>query len=401
MQAAQAMEIRNPGPLKSVGTVQLIFAACAVIGVAVFALGLTQNPERAWFSYLHNHFYFMSLALGGIFFAAVQWATSAMWSAPVRRIAESFTAYLPIAILTFIGLYFGLSKIYIWTNHAVVHGDIVLEGKKGYLSVPFFMIRNLIALGLMYGLTRKLIGRSIQQDSDRNAAHTLKNRILSPAFLLVFAVGFTMMSFDQLMSLDPHWFSTMFGVYCFAGLFYSVLALTTVVTVLLRRQGALAGIVNDNHLHDLGKFMFAFTVFWAYIGFSQYMLIWYANMPEETPYFIHRLSGGWMKVSAFLLFGKFMVPFFFLLPREAKRNETRLLTVGIFMLIAQWIDMLWLTQPESVLGHEGPVIGVQEIGTMLGFLGLFGLTTLRFLTRHNVVAIGDPRLVESVTHHHQ
>jgi hypothetical protein len=280
-----------------------------------------------------------------------------------------------------------------------VKGDVILEGKAGYLNIGFFMIRNVIAILAWIFFSNKMIGNSIAQDSTKEFKLTLKNRTLAPGFLAVFAITFTMTSFDHLMSLDPHWFSTMFGVYCFAGLFYSTLALTCLIAIALQNRGAMSGILNDNHLHDLGKFMFAFTVFWAYIGFSQFMLIWYANLPEETGYFLHRLEGGWLYVSIFLLVGKFMVPFFALLPRGAKRTNNRLFAVGVFMMIAQWIDVMWMVQPEFF--KTGPVFGPLEIGITLGFIGIFGLCVARFLSRNNIVAIGDPRLAESIYHHHQ
>jgi hypothetical protein len=262
-----------------------------------------------------------------------------------------------------------------------------------------FIIRDLIAVALWIGFAWKMVGNSLKQDTQGGARLTNVNRAMSPAFLLVFAVTLTMWAFDQLMSLDPHWFSTMFGVYVFAGLFYSTLALIGVVTILAKRAGKLDGIVNENHLHDIGKFMFAFTVFWAYIGFSQFMLIWYANLPEETGYFLRRFAEGWLPVSIFLLVGKFMVPFFLLMPRDAKRNENLLLGVGIFMLFAQWVDMMWIVQPEFF--HDGPQFGLPELGTTAGFFGVFALIVSRFLSKNNIVAIGDPRLAESVYHHHQ
>lgn len=396
---AHSSEIRNPGPFAAGAGLKTIFLVLAALGLAAFAAGLNADAKRAWFSFVLNHFYFMSLAIGGLFFASIQWLTGAMWSAPVRRVAEAFTAYLPVALIAFIALYFGIHHLYSWSHTEHVQGDLVLEGKSGYLSTNFFVIRNLVAMGLWIFFAKKMIGNSIAQDSNGNYLYTAKNKSLSPAFLIIFGVTFTMASFDQLMSLDPHWFSTMFGVYCFAGLFYTTLALTALLTIYLRRKGLLQGIVNDNHLHDLGKFMFAFTVFYAYIGFSQFMLIWYANMPEETGYYLNRFHGGWLYVSLFLLIGKFMVPFFLLLPRDAKRNEKVLTFVGVFMLIAHWIDVLWISQPE--LYKEGPQVGWIEIGTSLGFLGLFGFCVMHFLSKNSVLAAGDPRLKESVFHHHQ
>jgi hypothetical protein len=391
--------IQNPGTFEVSGGLKALFVIFVLIGAGAFVAGLSADSHRTWASFLLNNFYFMSLAIGGLFIAAIQWLTSAMWSAPVRRISESFTAYLPVGLIAVVVLFFGLHHLYVWTDAAHMHGDKVLEGKKAYLNIPWFMIRNIGAVVVWILFTVKLVGNSIKQDTTRDPSLTRTNKSWSPIFLILFAVTYTLSSFDQMMSLDPHWFSTMFGVYCFAGLFYSSLALTCLVTLYLRAQHKLDGIVNDNHLHDLGKFMFAFNVFWAYIAFSQFMLIWYANLPEETSYFIHRFHGGWFYVSVFLLVGKFMVPFFLLLPRDSKRNPCMLAFVGVWMMIAQWIDVYWMVQPQFFA--EGPRFGWIEAGSILGFLGLFAIAVSRFLAKNNIVAIGDPRLADSVFHHHQ
>jgi len=396
---ANVTTIKNPGTFEASNGTKTLLVVFAAVGVVTFALGLKADPNRTWATFVMNHFYFMSLALGGVFFAAIQWITGAMWSAPVRRLSEAFTSYLPFVFVTFAILYFGIPNLYLWSHAEHVQGDLVLEGKSGYLSTGFFAIRNVLAIAIWCLFSYKMVGNSIAQDKSKDYGLTLKNRALAPAFLIFFAVTFTMASFDQLMSLDPHWFSTMFGVYCFAGLFYANLASTCLLTLYLRSKGKLNGLVNENHLHDLGQFMFAFTVFWAYIGFSQFMLIWYANLPEETGYFLTRFHAGWMNISTFLFAGKFLVPFFLLLPRDAKRNPKILTFVAVFMLIAQWIDVMWMVQPEFF--KEGPQFGWQEAGVTLGFLGVFGLFVFRFLAKHNIVAIGDPRLAESVFHHHQ
>ena len=391
--------IQNPGNFEISKNFRVLLLGFSAVGLVTFLIGLKLDSTRTWVSFLMNHFYFLSLALGGIFFASIQWLTGAMWSAPIRRLSESLASYLPVVLVTFLVLYFGISDLYIWSHESHVKGDLILEGKSGYLSVGFFMVRNALAILIWIGFARKMIGHSLKQDQTRDYALTEKNRVLSPLFLILFGVLFTMGSFDLIMSLDPHWFSTIFGIYCFAGLFYSTLATLCLMTLYLKSKGKLEGIVNDNHIHDVGKFMFAFTVFWAYIGFSQFMLIWYANLPEETGYYITRFAAGWFKVSAFLLLGKFVLPFALLLPRDAKRNPKILTYVGVFMLIAQWIDMMWMVQPEFY--KDGPVFGLTEIGVTLGFLGVFGLCVSRFLAKNNIVAIGDPRLEESVFHHHQ
>ena len=390
-------EVRNPGTFTVPGGVKGLFFAFVIIGVLSFGAGLKIDSQRAWTDFLHGHYFVYCLALGGLFFSVIQWLTGAMWSAPVRRIAESFTSYLPVAFVSFLILYFGMHELYHWTHEEAVAHDLVLQHKASYLNIPFFFIRNIIFFAVMILMSKKLIGNSLLQDTTKDAGLTARNRSWSPVFIILFAVGFTMNAIDSLMSLDPHWFSTMFGVYCFAGLFYSVLALITIVAVLLRRAGALSGIVTDDTLHDCGKFMFAFTVFWAYIAFSQFMLIWYANLPEETPYMIKRFENPWLYISIFLLVGKFLTPFFLLLTRAAKRSENSLLYVGIFMLIAQWVDLAWLIQPQ----FSAPRFGWMEIGITLGFVGLFGLAVSRFLGKNTIVAMGDPKLNQAVFHHHQ
>lgn len=395
---ASTHTIPNPGKFQAPAQLKGILAACLVIGLAAIGGAYFKDPKSLWPAVVHNHFYFLSLAVGGLFFAVIQWVTGAMWSAPVRRIAESFTSFIPFLLVSFVLIYLGMKDTYKWMDLDLVKGDIMLSGKQGYLNTTFFVVRNVLGILIWWGFASTMIGNSLKQDETKDPAITGRNRVFGPIFLILFAITFTLTAFDLLMSLDPYWFSTMFGVYCFAGLFYSTLALLAVLTVYLKRKGALDGIVNENHLHDLGKFMFAFTVFWAYIGFSQYMLIWYANLPEETGYFMHRMSGSWMHVSTFLLAGKFFAVFLMLLPRGNKRDHRVLYGVGWFMLVAQWIDILWLVQPEF---YSGPKVGWVEIGTALAFIGAFGLVIFRFLGRHNIVAIGDPKLEESVLHHHQ
>lgn len=392
-------KLKSPGKFELPSGTRGVLILMVVGGISTTLMGFKVDPTRQWAAFVQNHFYFMSLALGGLFFAAIQWITGSMWSATTRRLAESFASYLPVALGTLVILNFGMHDLYSWTHAGHVQGDVVLEGKSGYLNTTFFMIRNLVAIAIWIAFSKIMVSNSLAQDTDPKYKYTARNKAMSPVFLIIFGVTFTMASFDQIMSLDPHWFSTMFGVYCFAGLFYSVLAALCLLTLYLKAKGHLEGIVNDNHLHDIGKFMFAFTVFWAYISFSQFMLIWYANLPEETGYYLKRFHGGWMYVSLFLLIGKFLVPFLVLLPRDAKRNTTLLGLMACFMLVAQWVDVLWMIQPEFF--QMGPKIGWIEIGSTLGFLGTFCLFVTAFLAKNNIVAIGDPRLSESVHHHHQ
>lgn len=391
-------ELKGPGALRLGSQWMAIFGGMVALGVAAFLGGLKAAPDRAWTSFLINHFFFMSLAIGALFFVAIQFLTSAMWSVTVRRLAEAMTSYLPLVLVTSLILVAGMGVLYHWTHPEVVAGDIMLEGKMPYLNTPFFIARMIGSVLIWILFARLFVGRSLRQDVTKEVSLTHKNKSTAPVFLILFSITYSMLSFDQMMSVDPHWFSTMFGVYCFAGMFYTTLAMICILAIVLKRQGYLMGFVTDDHLHDLGKFMFAFSVFYAYIAFSQFMLVWYANLPEETGYYLRRLTSEWTPVSIFLVVGKFLAPFFVLLPRGQKRRENVLLAVAVWMLFAHWVDLAWLVQPEFF--KEGIKIGWVEIGVTVGFFGLFALAVMRFLSRNSVVAIGDPRLQQSL-HHHQ
>lgn len=413
---ANVNQIPKPAPFVVSPVMHLFFLVLVVIGVAAFAWGLKENAARTWHSYLLNYFYWLTLSLSGLFFMALQYITSSMWSSPLKRIPESFISFLPLAFILmlfpFIGMFSeifsffsvshaghpsgGMSMLYEWTHSETVASDAILKGKESYLNLGFFLGRNVFSFLIWMGAGFWLVRNSLKQDVTGSVDLTRLNRKIAAPFLVLFALTYTVASFDWLMSLEPHWFSTVFGVYCFAGLFESGMALTILFVVALRRQGAFKDVINENHLHDLGKLMFAFCVFWAYIAFSQYMLIWYGNLPEEIGYMIRRTEGSWTPVALALLFGKFVVPFFLLISRSSKRSENYLLFVSVWVLAAQYLDVYWMIYP--LLGSK-PLFGWQEVGLFLGFLGLFVLSSCLFLQRVQPVALKDPRLLEGVNHH--
>ncbi|MBI4125156.1 MAG: molybdopterin oxidoreductase [Deltaproteobacteria bacterium] len=371
------------------------YLGLTALGAAAFFVGLGQDAGRAWHNYLLNYFFWFSLSISGLFFIALSYVTTSQWASPLKRVPEALTGFLPVAFVLLLILFAGSHHLYEWTHHEAVAGDPLLSGKRGYLNMPFFVIRNLLFFVLWIGVAFYLIRNSLRQDRTGAVELTFKNKKVSAPFLVLFGITFTLASFDLLMSLEPHWFSTIFGVYCFAGLFESGMAITILFVLALRRQGALRGVINENHLHDLGKLMFAFCVFWAYIAFSQYMLIWYGNLPEETPYMIRRTEGSWTPVALALLFGKFIVPFFLLLSRWAKRNEFFLALVAVWVLVFQYLDIYWIVFPTV----GAPAFGWMELGILLGFLGLFVLSVTAVLQRIPPVARRDPWLEEGLSYH--
>lgn len=398
--STQPREVTDPGPLKVSPRLRNFLVAALAVGIVAFILALLTEPQRAWYCFLLNHFFFLCLGLAGLFFTALQHATRSTWSVTVRRVTEGVAAYLPVAAVLSVLLIIGAKYLYSWTfptfttGHPLHYeGETAPGGRLVFLNLPMFSLRTGIFFLTWMTFGILLIRNSLRQDKTRDPNLSRRNIQLSIAFLPIFALTFSLASFDLLMSLEPRWYSTIFAVYCFAGLFQAGLAFITILVVKLRRQGALAGVVNPAHLKDLGGLLFAFSAFMAYIGFSQFMLMWYANLPEETFYFLRRLDGAWLWLALSLPLFKFFIPFFGLLSQNAKRSEKRLLIVASLVLIGEWLDVYWLVVP--VFRETPTLFSWAELGIGLGFVGLFGLSLAWFYRRYSILPIGDPRLSAS------
>ena len=374
-----------------------LFSIFIFIGVVTFFAGLLIDKERIWHSFLISSLFVLFLSLGGVFFTAIQHVTKAGWSVNVRRFMEGFGTYLPIGCVLALVLLFSGDSLYSWFNKELVASDPLLQHKSAYLNWPFLLIRLLVFSGVWIFFSQKFIRLSLKQDQTGEEEISNKSVPYSVAFLILFALSFSFFTFDVLMSLDPHWFSTIFGVYAFTGLFQSFIAALILLVIYFKRTGILnKDIVNENHLHDLGKFLFGLTIFWAYIAFSQYMLVWYANLPEEAIYYLHRSEHDWKWLSLALLFFKFVVPFLFLLPRWVKRDEGSLIVVSILILVAQYADLYWMIYPQ--FDHEHIRFGFFEVGLLVGFIGLFLYSLFHFFSKHPLVPVQDPRQKESSSH---
>jgi len=393
--------VENPGPLKFPASVQQILSFFLLVGIVVFLLALKFDPQRAWYSLLFNHFFFLCLGLAGIFFTALQHATRSMWSVVVRRVAEGLISYLPIAIaFVVLIIVIGSGKLYQWINPEVLAGHGAESSHSAhavftpYLNLPFFSVRQLgfLAIWILFGTL--LVRNSLKQDVTGDPRLSMRNTHLSLAYIPIFAFTFTFACFDLLMSLEPGWYSTIFGVYCFAGLFQAGLSVIIIIVILLKQKGPLTGLVNTYHLKDIANLLFAFSVFMAYIGFSQFMLIWYANLPEETTFFLKRFQHGWVWLAALLPLLKFFIPFFGLMALKAKANEKWLITVAIVVIIGEWLDLYWIVAP--LFKTHLVIPNWVEIGIFLGFAGLFGMAVTRFFQRNSILAHNDPRILESV-----
>ncbi|WP_457610566.1 quinol:cytochrome C oxidoreductase [Lutibacter sp.] len=346
-------------------------------------------------------FFFFMIALGTLVFYAIQYASQAGWSIVLFRVMEGITAYLlpgSLFILAFLIISAANGHhYYVWMtpdfyNPQSEHYDEILVGKSWWLNTPFWMIRTFIYL-LGWNFYRYFaVKNSLAQDSAKDLTYYKKSMKASIYFLIFFFVTESLMSWDWIMSLTPHWQSTLFGWYVFSSMFVSAITVIAMVTIYLRSRGFLPK-VNDSHLHDLAKFMFGFSIFWTYLWFSQFMLIWYANMPEETAYFAPRLLGNYQLLFMGMLLPNFVFPILVLMNSDYKRIPWFIISTGIVILIGHYVDIFVMITPATV-GDQWQ-IGIPEIGSILFFLGLFIYVVFTALTKSPLLVKENPFLKES------
>jgi len=378
------------------GLARLPLVACVVglLGTAA-SVALGHGTRQLYFSWLVAFLFCLTLALGALFFVLVHFATKAGWGVAVRRLAENVAGAIPVLALLFVPVLLGLHELYHWSHPEAVAADPLLQAKAPFLNTGFFGIRAVLYFVLWGGLGTLYLRASRRQDDSGDERITRGLTAIAGPALIAFALSVSLAAIDWIMSLDPHWYSTVFGVYVFSGCVVSFISLLVVLSAAIARAGGMRGVVTVEHFHDLGKLMFAFTVFWAYIAFAQFFLIWYANIPEETVWYLRRLDSGWLPVSILLAVGHFVVPFFFLMPRTIKRRTPLLVGGAVWMLAIHLIDLYWLVMP--TLHEDGPHVGLLDLTTLLGVLGLFFATVGWLVTRQPLVPLRDPRLPESLS----
>ncbi|MDP6922742.1 MAG: quinol:cytochrome C oxidoreductase, partial [Lutibacter sp.] len=345
-------------------------------------------------------FFFFMISLATLAFYAIQHASQAGWSVVLFRVMEGITAYLPVGgILLFV--FFVLSSLhmnhlFVWMDPEVVANDALIQNKSGYLNVPFFLVRAAIYIAGWTWYRQHARKLTLAQDASSNLDNYTKLFKRSAAFLVFFLVTESMMSWDWIMSLDPHWFSTLFGWYVFASMIVSAITTIALVTIYLKGKGYLA-FVNDSHLHDLAKYMFGFSIFWAYLWFSQFMLIWYANIPEEVTYFVTRFNEYKLPFLGMLALN-LLFPFLVLMNSDYKRVPWFIVTTGIVILIGHYIDIYVMVMPATV-GDQWS-FGLSEIASLLMVMGLFIYVVFRALSKAPLLAKGNPFIHESEHFHY-
>jgi len=383
----------------------MLGGAAAVVGLgATLAMAFGEHKARAMFSYLWAFEVMLCIAQGALGFVLIQHAVRAGWSTVIRRIAETASMTLPIFVVLLIPIVtLGMHELYPWSHHT----DEILEKKRWFLSTPFFLGRAALYLAIWCFLSWFMYSNSVKQDSATDAGEikklTHKMWFIAAPGLALYALSQSFAAIDWLMSLQPHWYSTIFGVYIFAASILAFFCFVTLVSMGLQNAGVLKQAITVEHFHDMGKFVYGFTVFWTYIAFSQFILIWYANIPEETEFYLVRLEGGWNWVSYALPVAHFFVPFLFMLSRHIKRNRMALAAACGWMLFMHLVDLYWLVLPNYGTHGEGEhhahlAVSWLDFAALIGMAGAFFAAFGYFLNKNKVVCINDPRLEESLAH---
>jgi hypothetical protein len=371
----------------------LLLAVVGLLSLGLCFVGAFVNRHQFSFSWLFAFAFFFTILAGCFFWIIVHHVTDAEWSVVVRRQLENLAMLMPVMAVFFIPVLIFRHHLYEWMNVAPGH-DPILDSKRAYLNWHFFLVRAIFYFVFFTGAAFVLRRSSVRQDRDGNPAYTLKMRKTAFIALPLFALSLTFGAYDWLLGLDYHWFSTMWGVYIFAGAAGSSMSLLVLVITALRNAGYLKDIVTTEHYHIMGKWMLSFTVFWAYIGFSQYMLIWYANMPEETEYFIRRNTESWNSLSLFLVIGRFFVPFALLLLRGPKKKARQLCMIAGWLIFMQLVDIYIVILP--ALHGVGVHVSIWDLVSLIGIGATLGFFYLRILARTSLFPNRDPRLLESL-----
>ena len=379
------------------GKVKTLSIIGVIVGIIAIAYGfLTGHSERTFLNLLLMSYYFTCVCSAGVFFCAIQFVAQAGWSASLLRVPQAFGKVLPIAsIILIIVVASGLftHNLYHWNTPE--GSEDFTPSKSLYLSPVFFLVRIVLFLAAYSIFASILTKASANEDLHGGLTSYKKSIKYSAIFLVIFGFTTPIWAFDTIMSLEANWFSTMFGWYNFAAMWVSGLAAITVTAILLKKAGYLSWI-NENHFHNLGQFVFGFSIFWTYIWFAQFLLIYYANIPEETVYFYKRLEGFYMPLFWLNLIVNFLSPVLILMSRDAKRKTNMLLIVCIILLCGHWLDYYMMIMPGTLGDAAG--FGIIEIGTIIGFVGLFAFSVLAAVSKVPLAPKNHPFLEESLNH---
>ena len=370
--------------------------AAGIAGAVLCAIGFFISPFQFYRSYLWSYLFIVGLSVGSLAWLMLQYLTGGAWGVVIRRPCEAAARTLPLVALMFVPIAIGIPNLYPWSHAKIVAADEVLRHKQVYLNVPFFLIRAAVYFGGWILLSWLFNRWSAREDREGPAGVHGKMAALAGPGLIFWGFSVTFMAVDWVLSLDPHWFSTMFGMLFMAGQALSSMAFLIALMVLLSRRPPMSEILTPRHLHDLGKFLLTLVMVWAYFSFSQFLIIWAGNLPEEIPWYLERLRGGWQYVALALVIGHFALPFALLLSRDLKRNFKLLAGIAICVLFMRMVDLYWLVAPDFRKGRFG--LSWMDITAPVGMGGIWLAYFLIQLGKRPLMPLNDPHLVEALEH---
>ncbi|HKD19983.1 MAG TPA: hypothetical protein VKG23_19180 [Thermoanaerobaculia bacterium] len=386
----------DPGVAAEAAKISRGMFVVGVIAFAVTAAYAMAHPDQFFHSYLLAFMFWNGLAVGSLAVLMLQYLTGGAWGIAIRRELEAATRTLPFTAIAFLPIVFGMHRLYEWTHADVVANDPILQKKAAYLNEPFFLFRAALAFAVWILIAFTLNRWSREQDASGDKAIERKLQLLSGGGLVAWALTTTWTSIDWVMSVEPHWYSTMYGVIYMAGQGLGALSLATFAVVRLSRAKPVSEFLGGRHLNDLGKMMFAFTMFWAYVTFSQYLIIWSGNLPEEITWYLARFRGGWGFVGLTVLFLQFVLPFLLLLSRQANRNPRTLLITAALVVVMRFVDLAWMILPAFSRGRF--VIHPTDLSVPVALGALWLGFYFRNLAARPLLPIHDSGFEEALAH---
>ncbi|MCI0605739.1 hypothetical protein L0156_22350 [bacterium] len=370
-----------------------------LVGVIVSAAALIaafMSPAQFFRSYLFAYVFWVGLALGSLAITLLHHLSGGRWGAVIRRVLESGTRTFPLLALLFLPLIFGMRDIYIWADQQKIATDAILKHKSLYLNIPFFLARTVVYFAVWFFLAYLLNKWSRQEDEASTPELQSKFTFLGGIGLLLYGLTATFAAVDWMMSLEPHWFSTIYGLLVIVGQVLSAFAFVIAIASILMQYKPLSDVMTTVQFHDLGKLMFAFVMIWAYLAFSQFLIIWSGNLPEEIPWYLHRLHSGWQFVALFLVLFHFALPFLLLLSRETKKRPRILAMIALGVFIMRFVDLYWMVGPE--FHHHGLAVSILDFLLPVGMGGLWLAFFFRQLKAMPLIPVNDPNLQEVLEH---
>jgi hypothetical protein len=366
--------------------------AVGLVALALYAAGALLTPQQFFRSYLTAYVFWVGIPLGSLAILMLHHLVGGRWGFVIQRVLEAVIQTLPLMALLFVPLLFGLTYLYPWARPDAVAADPVLQEKTGYLNVSFFIVRTVFYFAIWIVMARLLAKWSLEQDRTADAALTQRLQRLSGPGLVLYGLTVTFSAIDWIMSLEPHWYSTIYGMLFMVGYALAALALVILVTRLLGDEEPLERAISSGRFHDLGNLLLALVMFWAYVNFSQFLLVWAENLSEEIPWYLHRLGGGWEWIALALILFQFALPFVLLLSRTTKRTAPALALVAAGILFVHWLDMLWMIAPSFYPAKFH--IHWMDIIALIGIGGVWSAGFLHYLKNRSLLPLHDPRFAD-------